>query len=380
MNISYISVFDASDIKSGSGTDYYIPKAMIAQSASLTYISNLERKNKYFHKGKEWFYRKFLSEKYLIDRSPTVLRGYAEQIKKRAEGIKTDVFLSYSSIPVTYLDAGAPVIFWADANFADMIDYYPYFTGLSEETIRNGNLMEKQSINNAAYAVYSSEWARQGAIKHYGADPEKVKVIPYGANIDNDYSVEDIKNLVNSKSKDVCKLLFIGVEWYRKGGKRAVEIVKYLNDNGVKAELAIVGVTPDDGEELPDYVKVYGFISKKTPEGKKLLEDLISGSHFLVLPTLADCTPIVYCEFSSFGIPSITNDTGGVSSVVADNVNGKLFPVDSPAEQYGEYIISMFTDHEKYMDMALSSFNEYKTRLNWDYAGRKMKELIETLM
>jgi hypothetical protein len=40
----------------------------------------------------------------------------------------------------------------------------------------------------------------------------------------------------------------------------------------------------------------------------------------------------------------------------------------------------MFTDQKKYMDMALSSFNEYKTRLNWDYAGRKMKELIEILM
>jgi len=193
MNISYVSVFDASDIKSGSGTDYYIPKAMIAQSANLTYISNLDRKNEFFHKGKAWLYRKFKSEKYLTDRDPSILKGFAEQIKKRAEGIKTDVFLSYSSIPVTYLDTGVPVVFWADANFADMIDYYPYFTDLSEETIRNGNLMERESIHNAAYAVYSSEWARQGAIKHYGADPKKVKVIPYGANIDNDYSIEDIK-------------------------------------------------------------------------------------------------------------------------------------------------------------------------------------------
>jgi hypothetical protein len=52
MNISCVSGSDASDIKSGLGTDYYMPKAMIAQSASLSYISKLEKRNWFFTRVK----------------------------------------------------------------------------------------------------------------------------------------------------------------------------------------------------------------------------------------------------------------------------------------------------------------------------------------
>lgn len=47
---------------------------------------------------------------------------------------------------------------------------------------------------------------------------------------------------------------------------------------------------------------------------------------------------------------------------------------------YSEYIYNVFTNKSVYEDLAKSSYNEYKTRLNWDVAGRSlinyMKELL----
>ena len=40
---------------------------------------------------------------------------------------------------------------------------------------------------------------------------------------------------------DVCKLLFIGSDWYRKGGDIAVEIAGSLNAMGLKTELTMLG-------------------------------------------------------------------------------------------------------------------------------------------
>ena len=79
-------------------------------------------------------------------------------------------------------------------------------------------------------------------------DPEKVKVVPFGANIDCNHSYEYIKKLVEFRFRnfDKCSLLFCGVDWYRKGGDIALEIV----------------------------------ISKKTERGKEILRKLFAHSHF----------------------------------------------------------------------------------------------------
>ena len=47
---------------------------------------------------------------------------------------------------------------------------------------------------------------------------------------------------------------------------------------------------------VPPFVKVHGFISKSTAEGKSKFNDLIGQSQFVILPTKADCTPIVFVK------------------------------------------------------------------------------------
>ena len=44
--------------------------------------------------------------------------------------------------------------------------------------------------------------------------------------------------------------------------------------------------------------------------------------------------------------------------------------------EYCAYIVDFFVDYSKYKDLALSSFYEYQSRINWRVAGQIVKELM----
>ncbi len=63
--------------------------------------------------------------------------------------------------------------------------------------------------------------------------------------------------------------------------------------------------------------------------------------------------------------------------MVKDNVNGMTFALDAPAAEYCDYIMNLMQNFSRYEELALSSFNEYETRLNWRVATQMVKKLIE---
>jgi hypothetical protein len=48
-------------------------------------------------------------------------------------------------------------------------------------------------------------------------------------------------------------------------------------------------------------------------------------------------------------------------------------------KEYAKRIYETFTDSKGYNELALSAFNDYKTRLNWDVAMGKVVKYMEEL-
>ena len=108
-----------------------------------------------------------------------------------------------------------------------------------------------------------------------------------------------------------------------------------------------------------------------------LLNKLFTQSQFFILPTRADCCPVVCSEASSFGVPSLATQVGGVPTAVVDNMNGKTFPLDdSIVEHMADYILDVNVYSGTYKELCMSSFNEYCKRMNWVTAGNTVKQLI----
>lgn len=385
MKIAYVTTYDARSLTGAnewSGTGYYIAQSLEKQAFSLEYIGPLNDPLilQSIRKIKSRFYKLIHTKNYQKDADPATLKNYASQIANKLNHTQSDIVFSATVNPVAYLECNQPIVFWADGTFANVQNFYPLYSNFPEEVIRDWHRMEKLALEKCKLAIYSSDWAAQSAIRDYGADPSKVKVVPFGSNTESPFTFESIKNVINSRPTDCCKLLFLGVDWVRKGGDVAYQVAKQLNQAGLKTELTIVGCEPLVDETLPEFVKTLGFISKSTEAGKARIQKLLIESHFLILPTVADCTPIVFCEANSLGVPCLSTTVGGVPTIIKPNVNGNLFDLNANTSEYCDYIYRLFTNYADYKNLALSAFNEYQSRLNWDIAGQTVKRLLTDIV
>lgn len=374
MKIAYVTSYDSSNIEAWSGSSYHILKALRDSGFRTAAIKNLRDRYRYLTGANKLIYAAALSRTCLRDRHPPTLRSYARQVESARAALRCDVVYSPGTISIGYLRAPQPVVFWTDSIFAGMVDFYPAYSNLCRETIRHGHRLEQQALTRCRLAIYSSRWAADSALRNYDVDPDKVKVVPFGANIDCRRTADDIRALVARKDFDTCRSLFVGVDGLRKGGDLALRVAEYLNQQGLPTELHVVGCRPPG--PVPDFVRLHGTVSKRTRAGRRILDRLFSEAHFLIVPSRAECYGVVYAEASSFGLPSLASDSGGIPSVVRDDRNGQTFPLDAGPEDYGEYILAFLSHPDQYERLARSSFQEYAETLNWTSAGRKVSELI----
>lgn len=378
MKIAYVTTYDSADVRNWSGTGFYIRQALERQGNEIIPIGNLGRKKTPLMALKERYYSKFLKKQYIFREEPSILKSYARQVEKRLKHQDHDLIFCPHTYPIAYLKTKKPIAIWLDSTFATIKDYYTKSANIAKESMRKGNLTSQLAFDKTSLIIFASDWSLNEAKKHYLIDPKKLVSIPFGANLECDRTLPEIETLIDSKSRDICKLLFIGVDWERKGGDVALKVVELLNKKGVQTELHIVGCDPEGS--MPTFVVRHGFIPKNTVEGQKKLDQLFSEAHFFILPTQAEMFGVVFAEASSWGVPSIATNTGGVPSAVRDGINGFTLDVNADPEEYAELIEKCFLDKSKYREIALSSFQEYQDRLNWDVSGQVVNELLMKLL
>ena len=388
MKIAYVTTYNVLDKSTWPksqlgfcGASYNISQVLANQSMILDYIGPLKKNFSGVTKAKWSFYRYFLKKDYYRWAEPLVLKDYADQIYKQLSYLNSDIVLCPENpLLLAYLECEQPIVLWTDSTLGGLINFYPYLSNLCNETKRNIYALEKLGLNKCQLVILTSDWAAQTAVNIFGINPSKIKVVPRGANIKCDRTDKDIRNLVESRPSSPCRLLFLGVEWYRKGGNVALEIAKQLNQIGLNTQLTVVGCKPPINEDMPNFVNVRGFIDKSTKEGLNEMNKIMAESHFLILPTVADCAPIVLIEANSFGVPCLATNIGGIKTTIKDNINGKTFLIEANILEYCNYILYVMEDYKRYKELAISAFNEYQYRLNWDVASKTAKQLFMNLI
>jgi glycosyltransferase involved in cell wall biosynthesis len=276
-------------------------------------------------------------------------------------------------VDIAFLEASIPIVLVQDATFALQKDYYPQFTNLWESSIHQAHSVEQAAYRKATALVYSSQWAAQSAIRDYGVDPQKVHVIPYGANLE---TVPPKEAVIGKGPSRTCRLLFIGIGWDEKGGAIAVDTLVSLEDFGIKAELVICGATPPR-DLSHERMIVLPFLDKSDEGQNRRLHHLYETSDFLLLPTRREAYGHVFCEASAFGVPSITSDTGAVPEVVRDGENGHVLPFNATGRAYAQVIASLYRDPGRYRSLVASSRAAYEKRMNWNVWANRMTDVVE---
>lgn len=389
MEIAYASTYDVCDESTWSkhhrgtyGSNRFIAKALENEHIKLDYLGPLERGYRWLTRLKWLYYHHITHQKYYTWADPFVGKYYARQLQSKLQNTQADIVLATEgTFHIAHLECPQPLVFWTDTCIAELIDYYPYLQNLCLETKRNIYAYEKKALERCALVILTSDWGKERILKHYALPDEKVMVLPRGANFElaPGRTLEEVQALVQRRSQTVCRLLFSGISWERKGGDMALKVAEWLNQQGVETELIILGCQPPL-KSLPPFVKVVGYIDKSTAAGKQELLDWVASAHFLILPTRGDCTPNVLIEANAFGVPALTTNIAGVSSIIRNYVNGQMFEPDASSSAYGEYIARYIRDRSAYEQFALNAFREYQTRLNWKTIGSTAKQHFAALL
>jgi len=378
--IAFISVYDSRDVHSFSGTGYYLTEYLQKNWGDVDHLGPLEEGlNIKMHLLKAKLRSAFLGKRHLADGcygSRAIAYDHARQVQKRLRQKDYDVIVSPHGIHISLagLETDIPIVLYTDATFASMLNFYPNHSDLLPEVIREADALEQEALSTVALAVYSSQWAANSAIDDYNTSREKVKVVPFGANIDNWPSSEEI---AQRKSTAQCHLLFLGVDWQRKGGHIAVETVNELNRRGLESRLIVCGCVPPS-QYRNQNIEVVGFLDKHKERDKKRFEQVLLEASYLIVPSRADATPIVFCEASAYGLPILTTNVGGIPSVVENGQNGFTLPVTADGAEFADVIEENYTDPTAYHNLCLSAREMYDTVLNWDASTTAIAEAFNS--
>ncbi len=373
LTIGFITCLDPRDKRSWSGIHYRMLEALERECGRMILLAPIKEPFvlRQLLRVKDICYRIFRGKRYSTSHSRMRSKYFARVLKKRMERLRIDVlFAPAAAIEIASLDTHLPICFFSDTSFSQINEYYGLFTGLCETSLRESAQLEVQAIAKATTCVYSSEWAARHVIEHYGKDPDQVFVVKFGANVD---ALPHEGAFPSKKMTPVFNLLFLGVDWQRKGGDIAFEAFSILLDRGYQVHLTICGCAPDITHPK---VQIIPFLDKNKREDRIAFDRLLHSSHLLFVPTRADCTPVVFCEACAYGLPICTTDTGGVTALVENGMNGYALPESAGAEVYADKIAELIDNPGLYKRLSGASRTAYEREFNWETWGKKMKDIL----
>jgi len=371
MKIAFYSSRPLEDKRNWSGSMYKMYEQILTQGFEVIWVKQVEfteEENQRLSK-REDFFKKLFHRGYNSHVNRLKAKMAARKLKSELSKIDFDVLFVPTAInDFAYLKIKQPIVYLNDANVAQLLNYYPYYSGFGFLSKKETKYLEKKALKNASLNIFSSEWATDFAVNQYGIPSEKVKTLKFGANLQTPDEYEFAKDLNGE-----ITFLFLAVDWQRKRGQLAYESLKILKEKGFPIRFLIIGCNPEIQET---WVEIIPFLNKNNPDELKIIQDKLSSSHFLFVPTIADCTPIAFCEAAGYGLPVISTDTGGVSAHVENGKTGILLDQNAQPENYAAAIEDILQNPQLISTYSRNARTKYENELNWEKWGEGFKELI----
>lgn len=379
MRIALVSALDPANVLSSSGTLSHLYAGLSDQSIEVLPVGPLRsvETEARLALGRSW--RRLSRSRWLPDLAAGLSGARAKVLTRDLESLRPDLVLSLSTVAFSMARVPFPTVFWPDAVVASLFNWYPSYGDLNDKQRLFGVENDRTALKNAAGVVFSSHWAAEEASQHYGLDPSRTSVVPYGANLSTVPESAELEIAIRSRSAREFRLVFIGVDWNRKGGDIALALAGRLASFGRRVVLSIVGCKAPESVSVPPGVvlKPFGFLSKAEPTGISKLNDILASSHFLLLPSNADCTPMVIGEAASWGVPTLSTSVGGIPEILLDQETGLVFPLGTPIDEQAATLYALLADPGSYTQMALSARHRFETHLNWSVAIEKVLPILE---
>jgi len=226
----------------------------------------------------------------------------------------------------SFLPNDSSVYSYHDGNLAQAVKS-PYFSGkISESRIKKALLYEQHVYEGIDVIFTMSDYLKSSFVNDFMIKENKVKTIGAGINL-------DIIPQPQLKDYDRKILVFIGADFYRKGGVNLLRAFKSVRRVYSNATLNIIG--PKNLEIPSEYsagVFYHGFLSRSNSYQKQKFEKIMNESTVFVMPSLYEPFGIAPLEAMVYEIPCILTNAWAFPEMVKPSVNGELVKCDDVNE------------------------------------------------
>jgi glycosyltransferase involved in cell wall biosynthesis len=222
---------------------------------------------------------------------------------------------------------------------------------------------EKSIYENATTVFTMSNNMSRSVVSEYGVSPERVLCVYSGPNID----ISSEHDVVHDSA--AIRILFVGVDWFRKGGDILVDAFAELCDDYPALQLTIVGCVPPEAEKLNARISVAGRVPIQDV-GRYFQE-----SDIFCMPTRLEPFGIVFIEAMAYRLPIIATHTGALPDLVEDNVNGMLVESEN-VDSLVNALRTMIDHPELRQEMGRNGHQRYLERFNWPAVYSRIRDRI----
>ncbi len=198
-------------------------------------------------------------------------------------------------------------------------------------------------------------------VRHYDIPESKIECVYAGSNVD----VEMPGLPVNDDYRNQ-NILFVGVDWERKGGPELAEAFRIVRQSYPGARLTIAGSsTPVD---VPNCT-VLGNVS---PER---LSRCYAEASVFCLPTKLEPFGIAFVEAMMHRLPIVATRVGAVPDMVEDGVNGYLVEPGQP-DTLAKALCDLLASPAACREFGSRSYEKAAERYTWTNTGNRIRTRI----
>lgn len=267
-----------------------------------------------------------------------------------------------------------PFYLYQDLNYDVLREYFfpaigvPGFKGIDLQTIEKRRERQHKVYEAAAGVFAMSEWFATRLVELSGVPRNKVNVVYAGLNA-VDMAMEsdpEAKCEETEDPADPAKLLFVGRDFFRKGGDMAVAALERLRrDYSPGLRLTVVGPKrwPLSGQ-IPSGVDYLG------PRTSAEVARLCRTHDLFVMPSRFEAFGIAFQEALASGLPVIGRRGFAMSEIITPGMNGALVDSDDPDGLAG--VIATVLDNPEIKKSTRRAAKGVRARFSWEAVAQRM--------
>jgi D-inositol-3-phosphate glycosyltransferase len=224
---------------------------------------------------------------------------------------------------------------------------------------------------------------------HYGADAERIRVIPCGVDLDLFHPADPraARRRLGLEASHV--LLFVGRLTPIKGLETLLRALAVAKADGLgRSDVRLVVVGGDKEEEwhgeqarlrgIAGQLGVGAAVEFRGPQPQDALPDYYAAADLCLMPSLYESFGMVALEAMACGVPVIGSRVGGLAVTIRDGATGVLVP-EGDAGALARSMTSLLRDELRRAQLGAQAV-EWARRFGWPCIARAVTELYGELV